>query len=274
MNTELKSIFARVKRVSARFLIDPLNQAISVLAGYPKVNEGVPPDCRLYVIGDIHGRIDLLREKHAQIEEDLARNALPAKPILVYLGDYIDGGGSSKDVIDTVMASAPEGMQTIALMGNHEQLMLNFLENADTGDKWFSLYGSATLESYGIAVPSGSLERDQFLGLQKSLRAKLPKSHLNFLKSLRPIFVLGDYAFVHAGIRPGTTLAGQELHDLLWIRDEFLHSRLKHEKVIVHGHSFVRRPQVRAHRIGIDTGSFFSGRLTCLVLEGRTHRFL
>ena len=264
----------RLKRIPTRLFVDPLEPVLPRLAGYPRVVEGVPGGHRLYVIGDIHGCIDLLREKHARIEADVTTNGAAVECTVIYLGDYIDGGPSSRDVIETVMGDAPKGTKKITLMGNHEKLLLDFLDDARAGERWLELFGGETLESYGVTVPSGYVGRKQLLAMQSALRTKLPKKHIHFLKSLRPYYICGDYAFVHAGIRPGTSISDQSPEDLLWIRNEFLSSRMEHEKVIVHGHSFSRRPRVRAYRIGIDTGSFFTGKLACLVLEQRAHRFL
>lgn len=274
LNCKMAFPIERLKRLPTRLFVDPLEPVLPRLAGYPRVDEGVPAGHRLYVIGDIHGCIDLLRQKHARIEADVKTGGAGVECAVIYLGDYIDGGPSSRDVIETVMGDAPKGTKKITLMGNHERLLLDFLDDAGAGEKWLELFGRTTIESYGVTVPPGHLGHEQLLALQSSLRGKLPKKHIRFLKSLRPFHICGDYAFVHAGIRPGTAISDQSPEDLLWIRNEFLSSRLEHEKVIVHGHSFSRRPRVRAYRMGIDTGSFFTGRLTCLVLEQRTHRFL
>lgn len=268
------SVIGRLKRLPSRLFVDPLEPLLPSLCGYPRIGKGVPRRHRLYVIGDIHGCVDLLRKKHEQIEADAATAGAAIEHTVIYLGDYIDGGPSSRDVIETVMGERPQGARKITLMGNHERMLLDFLANAQAGEKWLDLFGRATLDSYGVPTPTGQLTYDQLKALQTSLRDALPDQHVHFLRSLQLVHVSGDYAFVHAGIRPGVAIVDQSGEDLLWIRKDFISSRMAHEKIIVHGHTFSRRPRVRAHRIGIDTGSFFTGTLTCLVLECSSFRFL
>lgn len=271
----MASLIERLKRIPARLLMDPLEDIWPRIAAYPRVGKGIPDGYRLYVIGDVHGRIDLLRMIHTKIVSDLTARGPGVDCRLIYLGDYIDGGPWSREVIEALIGDAPAANEKIALMGNHERLLLDFLNDPSAGEQWLNVYGRATLESYGITAPEKMpLGLNQLADLRSSLRANIPKSHLEFIRSLRPYYVFGDYAFVHAGIRPGLPVSDQSLEDLLSIRSEFVSSRLKHEKIIVHGHTYSRRPQIRAYRIGIDTGSFMTGNLTCLVLERDTYRFL
>ncbi len=267
------AIRARIRRGLSRLFRDPLEPILPRLFGYPRVTHGVPGGQRLYVIGDIHGRADLLDGLHDQIERDAA-TATDLDHSIIYLGDLIDGGPDSRQVLDLVLGPAPVGIRKIALMGNHERMMLDFLERPETGQRWLDIYGRACLTSYGVDAPPGTLRPDQLAAASSELHASLPDEHLRFLQSLPLSHSLGDYLFVHAGIRPGVPLSRQDPNDLIWIRHEFLRSRAAHEKVIVHGHSFTRVPRVRAHRIGLDTGAFFTGRLTCLILQGTTWRFL
>lgn len=231
-----------------------------------------PLDTRVYVIGDIHGRVDLLRALHAQILSDSA--SAPAVRRVVYLGDYVDRGESSSQVIDLLLDEPLAGFDAIHLSGNHEEMMLGFLGDAALGPMWLHNGGDATLFSYGVGIASGSNADERAIVMQNALRKRLPERHLAFLRGLRPYHVEGDYLFVHAGIRPGVPLERQNSEDLLWIREEFLYSREDHGHCVVHGHTIVSEPEFRPNRIGIDTGAFFSNRLTCLVLEGAGQRTL
>lgn len=237
-----------------------------------ETSNAVPPGTRLYVVGDIHGRADLLRILHEAIIEDAAD--APPRRVIVYLGDYVDRGAESSAVIEMLASGPPAGFEAVHLLGNHEAWLLDFLDDPDQGAGWIMNGGSATLLSYGVDAAGISFQRDRLARARDELRAKLPPAHLAFLRSLKLSHVEGDYLFVHAGIRPGVPLDRQSADDLVWIRDEFLFSDADHGKVVVHGHTIVDEPEVLDNRIGIDTGAFATGRLTCLVLEGTTRRFV
>jgi serine/threonine protein phosphatase 1 len=231
----------------------------------------VPSGFRVYAIGDIHGRLDLLSRLHQMILEDAQGAALDAR-ILVYLGDYVDRGPESAGVIDLLSQQTLPGFSAIHLMGNHEDFMLRYLDDNSSGSGWFANGGVATMRSYGVDFDYGELlEPDR---LQDRLSRRVPSRHLEFLRGLPLSRVIGDYLFVHAGIRPGLAMELQSPTDLLWIRGDFLNSALEHGKIVVHGHTITDHPDVRPNRIGIDTGAFATGRLTCLVLEGDNRRFL
>jgi serine/threonine protein phosphatase 1 len=230
----------------------------------------VPDGTRVYAIGDIHGRLDLLVEIERRIADDAAA-AETARNIVVYLGDYVDRGSQSREVIERLIERPLAGFERILLRGNHEDSMLQFLVDVQIGPAWLAYGGAATLLSYGIAPPGS--DRD-FVRVQEELRAKLPERHLAFLRRLKLRHVEGDYFFVHAGIRPGIPLDDQRPEDLLWIRDEFLLSPRDFGKLIVHGHTITKTPDIKRNRIGIDTGAFASGTLTCLVLQGDARSFL
>jgi diadenosine tetraphosphatase ApaH/serine/threonine PP2A family protein phosphatase len=223
-----------------------------------------PDDTRIYAIGDIHGRLDLLDKLHASIGIDAAAAHAP-RNLIVYLGDYIDRGLDSRGVLDRLISPPLQNFETVHLRGNHEAMMLEFLEDAGVGPKWMPIGGNATLLSYGVDMRGGGRGAD-FELIQEDLRAKLPPDHLAFLQSLVLRHVEGDYYFVHAGVRPGRPLANQTERDLIWIREPFLSSTEWHGKMVVHGHSIEWEPQVFENRIGIDTAAYASGRLTCLVL--------
>lgn len=226
---------------------------------------------RLYIIGDIHGRSDLLERMINQIYRDLVEHRAE-NCLFVTLGDYIDRGPDSRGVIER-LAHNPFPSRYIALKGNHEELLQEFLNNAQIGDQWRGLGGLETLHSYG--VPVKKLMRGKgFDEAAAALKAAMPKKHRAFLSALKPALTIGHYFLCHAGVRPGVPLGSQKLDDLLWIRSEFLNSTVDFGKIIIHGHSPVERPEIRSNRINIDTGAFATGRLTCLVLDGEQYRFL
>jgi serine/threonine protein phosphatase 1 len=229
------------------------------------------PDLRLYAVGDVHGRADLLRRMHRMIAED-ARGASQPKKRVVYLGDYVDRGPDSKGVIDILVNEPLDGFERVHLEGNHEHALLGFLVDIRVVPVWFGFGGGATLASYGVPVPNAN-HPGELLHTQRLLAAALPESHRAFLRNLKLTHSAGDYFFAHAGVRPGTPLDNQNSDDLLWIREPFLSWRASFGKVVVHGHSISRTPELYDNRIGIDTGAFASGHLTCLVLAG-TSRIL
>ncbi|HEV2302110.1 MAG TPA: metallophosphoesterase family protein [Stellaceae bacterium] len=232
----------------------------------------IAPDLRLYAVGDVHGRRDLLRRLHAMIADD-ARAAPQPRKRVVYLGDYIDRGPDSGGVIDLLIDEPLGGFERVHLEGNHEHAMLGFLVDIRFGPMWLGNGGDATLTSYGIPVPNPG-HPGELLDTQERLAACLPEAHRAFLRSLELTHGEGDYFFVHAGVRPGTPLDRQNSEDLLWIREPFLGSRAGFGKVVVHGHTISPQPEICDNRVGIDTGAYASGHLTCLVLAGTTRTVL
>ncbi len=234
----------------------------------------VPQGTRVYAIGDIHGRLDLLRQLRAQIVDDARRSAWtnPADArdnVVVYLGDYVDRGPDSCGVLDLLIDEPLPGFRSVHLKGNHEEMLLACLRDPDrAASQWLYNGGEQAVESYGVA-PRGSPRavRDAFAQC-------LPPRHLAFLEGLPLHHSEGDYLFVHAGIRPGVPLERQTPEDLLWIRTLFLASPADHGMVVVHGHTPVAEPEIRPNRIGIDTWAFASGRLSCLVLWDAERRIL
>jgi serine/threonine protein phosphatase 1 len=232
----------------------------------------VPADTRVYCIGDIHGRDDLLAVMHRKVIDDAKDFA--GRKIAIYLGDYIDRGLYSKQVVERLVANPLPAFEPIYLRGNHEQLLLLFLQHPETGADWMSFGGQAAAYSYGVKMHGIPLKKTQLLDVHRQLNALMPETHKHFYARLRLAHSEGDYFFVHAGIRPGIALQRQRENDLLWIRDEFTGSRHSHEKIVVHGHTVTPEPEIRANRIGIDTGAYCSGKLTCLVLQGAERRFI
>lgn len=229
----------------------------------------IPDNTRIYAIGDIHGRADLLAALLGQIEaDDKARP--PVATRLVFLGDYIDRGPDSYGVIELLLKGLPAGMGADFLMGNHEQMMLDALAEDWRMPLWLRNGGGAAVLSYTRAAR----ERGENAGPWSDITGIVPAVHLAFLAGLKVLIEYGDYAFVHAGIQPGTDLHTQDPHDLVWMREPFLSYGGSFGKIIVHGHTPVEAPEIRHNRIGIDTGAVFTGRLTALVLEGDTRAFL
>ena len=233
----------------------------------PAVRDGL----RVYAMGDIHGRLDLLERNLAAVEADLQSHPV-AEHLLVFLGDYVDRGPSSAGVIErliTLRSSHP----TVCLKGNHEALMLEALAEPSSVEAWAAVGGLNTAMSYGFTPPSASSVQ---VGAELSagLAERLPAAHKTFLTTLSLSFELDDYFFVHAGVRPKVPLDAQREEDLLWIRDEFLLYEAPFERFIVHGHTPMREPDVRPNRMNLDTGAFATSRLTCVALDGTDRRFI
>jgi serine/threonine protein phosphatase 1 len=226
----------------------------------PRVPQGV----RIYAIGDIHGRADLLDRMLNCIDADLASNPIRVG-IEVYLGDYIDRGPASRDVLDRLVARK-RTFRTVFLKGNHETYLTSFATNPPILEEWQQFGGLETLMSYGIR-PSINANATTQAQLAAALDQALPESHRRFIDNLKSSFTCGDYFFAHAGVRPGVPLAKQREEDLLWIRQDFLLYEEDFSKIVVHGHTPVPQPDVRPNRINIDTGAYATGRLTCLRLE-------
>ena len=238
------------------------------------VEPAVPTGSRIYAIGDVHGRLDLLTRLHALIAADAAE-ASARRRMIVYLGDYIDRGPDSRGVIELLLQTRLPGFEHVPLFGNHEDFLLQFLEHAEVGPNWCAYGGSATLASYGVRPPSGfTPHAADFETARRALADELPSTHIDFLRGLKLTHTEGGYLFVHAGVKPGVALADQQAEDLLWIRGEFLESPDDFGACVVHGHTIVETPEQHTNRIAIDTGAFATGTLTALVLEGTERRFI
>lgn len=234
----------------------------------------VPDDRMIYAIGDIHGRDDLLGRLHYIIQQDLETKAQGRRVEVVYLGDYVDRGPDSKAVIERLLDRPLQGADKIFLKGNHEDAMLKFLDGQSGGETWLSLGGGATARSYGVSLWKGGNEALSAAAIRSLLGAALPERHFSFLRDLTLYHEVGDYLFVHAGIRPGRPIEKQTPADLLWIRGEFLRSRRRHGRIVVHGHASGNEVVVKRNRICVDTMAYATDRLSCVVLEGASRRFL
>jgi serine/threonine protein phosphatase 1 len=239
--------------------------------GRRKKAPSIPKGMRIYAIGDIHGRADLLAGLLSRVDAHLASRPV-SNPVRIFLGDYIDRGPASREVLDLLIAEA-RSCRSVFLKGNHESYLTEFTSNPPILDHWQRLGGLETLMSYGI-TPTLNANAGTQVQLAAALRRVLPESHRNFLSKLETSFTCGDFFFVHAGVRPGIPLSKQREEDLLWIRYDFLLHEEPFEKIIVHGHTPVTGPQVHPNRINIDTGAYASGRLTCLVLESDQVSFI
>lgn len=227
---------------------------------------------RAYVIGDVHGRLDLLDRLlgmiHRELEERPARRTL-----LVFVGDLIDRGPSSAQVIERLRTYRRAGVRPIFLLGNHEEVLLRILD----GDplpvaSWLKFGGAQCLASYG--ADAAALARSSDAQVLEAVGRAIPRSHVDFLKTFADTCRFGDYLFVHAGIRPGVELDLQAQSDLRWIRGPFLLDDSDHGFVVVHGHTVTEGVDERVNRIGIDTGAYRSGLLTALAIEGDKRWFL
>jgi len=234
----------------------------------------VPANSRVYAVGDIHGRVDLLRTLNSRIVADAEGIGDDRENIVIYLGDYVDRGDQSREVISTLIDDPLAGFSRIHLSGNHERYLLQFLKDPEVGPSWLFNGGDATLRSYGVDLEDPAFGREGWPWAQQRLIDGLPAPHLAFLRDLILQHVEGDYMFVHAGVRPGVALDRQDETDLLWIRDDFLRSTEQFGKMIVHGHTVTADVEVHLNRIGIDTGAYISDTLSCLVLEGGSKRFI
>jgi serine/threonine protein phosphatase 1 len=234
-------------------------------AGKKQAAHEVPPGQRVYAVGDIHGRLDLLEDLLEIVERDNAQRG-PAETMLIFLGDLVDRGPDSRGVVARLIALRDSGARVRFLLGNHDDVFLK----AASGDRkamrmLTRIGGRETILSYGVSAEE--YQGCDFEGLAQLLDARVPQSHREFLSSFEDYAEIGDYLFVHAGIRPGIDIADQSADDLRWIRSEFLTCRTAHGKMVVHGHSISAEMDVQRNRIGIDTGAFSSGRLTAIGLE-------
>jgi serine/threonine protein phosphatase 1 len=220
----------------------------------------------IYAVGDIHGQLDMLETALRHIETDGGRDAR-----VVFLGDLVDRGDSSAQVIERLMAGQTEGRNWTVLCGNHDDLFAGFLrtgavedERIKSGVPWTGprLGGLATLASYGMT----DLKRPAD-ALWAEAKTRVPTSHLTYLESLPAHLLVNDLLFVHAGIRPGVSLANQSRDDMMWIRNEFLDDPRQHPWLVVHGHTAVQAPEHHGNRVNLDSGAGYGRPITTAVFQ-------
>ncbi len=239
--------------------------------GMHYIDAAAPAGMRIYAIGDVHGRLDCLTRMHDIIAAEIARDR-PADWRVIHLGDYVDRGPESACVIDFLSGMIERDGRNLALLGNHDEGFLDFLANPAEAQLFIRFGGFDTAASYGVVLDV--LTEDALFDSHRRLVNAMPERHLRFLRDRPRSVSFGDFFFCHAGIRPGVPLDAQEPHDLIWIRREFLNHAGLHDKVIVHGHTPVGRPEVMPNRVDVDTMAFDTGRLTALVIDGREKRFV
>lgn len=227
---------------------------------------------RIYAVGDIHGRSDLLDLLWGRIRQDL-RDRPAAQAHLVYLGDYVDRGRDSSGVLDRLVAPPPDLPPATCLMGNHDLVFRDFLAGQDVGNLWRQFGGYETMRSYDVDPPPQTGRR-WIEAVREELREQVPERHIEWLRGLALSLDRPPYFFCHAGVRPGIPVERQDAATLLWIREEFLLSDADFGRIVVHGHTPVPEPEVRRNRVGIDTGAFASGVLSCAAVEVGSVRIL
>lgn len=238
------------------------------------VSPAVPDGTVAWAIGDIHGRLDLLRPLISAIQEDLASTSA-ARKVVVFLGDYIDRGPESRGVLQFLTnLHSDQGVEWRFLKGNHEEAMLDFLGDPSEGAKWCEYGGDATLESYGLRVPQLRHKAEAWAHLSADLDHRVTPAERAFLEKLEPSVAIGDYFFAHAGARPGEPLERQSVEDLMWIRRSFLDSDVEFDKIVVHGHTPTAEIYSDHRRIGIDTKAYESGMLSSMRFCGRERLLL
>lgn len=225
-----------------------------------------------YAVGDIHGRDDLFEKMVERIRSDSAPQG--ERPVIVLLGDYVDRGASSRQVLDRILElEQSDWCNLVVLLGNHEETLINFLSDASFGPAWVEYGASATLASYGVQAPAMRTDPEVWEQVREDLAAAIPSSHIDLLGRMRLTYRDGDYFFVHAGVRPDVPLELQGAEDFLWIRGAFLQSKRACDYVVVHGHTPAEDAANDRWRVGLDTGAYATGTLSAMRFKGEA-RFL
>jgi serine/threonine protein phosphatase 1 len=245
-----------------------LRRLFSALAAPPSpdpVIGAIPDGQRVYAVGDIHGRLDLLDDLLIRIEaDDEARPS--SQTLLIFLGDLVDRGPSSAQVVDRLLNLSRSGRRARFLMGNHEEVFLRALGGDRNALPFFvRIGGKPTVLSYGI--DEQTYRKADYQQLHSLMQAHVPAEHIAFLEAFEDMIVIGDYVFVHAGIQPRLPLAEQSPAALRWVREEFLSHPHPLEKIVVHGHTIADDVEETVNRIGLDTGAYASGKLTAMGFE-------
>jgi serine/threonine protein phosphatase 1 len=232
-----------------------------------------PPGVRIYAVGDIHGKVKLLERMLEAIAQDAAARPCP-RVFEIFLGDYVDRGPHSREVIDCLIAPRTTDHERICLMGNHEEALLRFLNDPRAMRDWANFGGYATLASYGIPIPE-VVTPATLAELRARFELRLPLEHRRFLEQLSLSYQLGDYFFVHAGVMPGLPFEAQKPNHMLWIREPFLSFAGYYPGYVVHGHTPLEKPELKANRANIDVSGADIDSLCCLVIEGtERHSFV
>ncbi|WP_337271205.1 metallophosphoesterase [Oryzifoliimicrobium ureilyticus] len=230
----------------------------------PRIDLGSnTPPYAIYAVGDVHGCLKLLQEAEQAILYDIHKNKIPG--FIVLLGDYVDRGPDSAQVLDHLLSPPPKGVRRLPLCGNHDELFLHFINDPRGNLDWLEMGGRETLTSYGMDgnyVCAGTKAEAKML--QAELLYLIPTTHIDLLNKMPAYFKIGNYVFVHAGIRPSIPLENQSDEDLFWIREPFISMGPNLPFTFVHGHTPFREPSFGPGRIGIDTGAYVSGKLTVL----------
>ncbi len=238
----------------------------------PLPRRSFPDSAVGYAIGDIHGRADLLERLLDRLENETRDDG--ARRLVVFMGDYIDRGLQSRRVLDLIASGRPYGFERRFLIGNHEQMLLQFVGDPVGARGWLAMGGASTLASYGVAPPSLSASAKELLYASAALADRMPEVHQHLLMGLERMVELGSYLFVHAGVAPDKPLSQQTDDDLLWIREPFLTNTRPLSHCVVHGHTPVRTPLANGQRIAVDTGAYATGVLTAARLEGADTSFV
>lgn len=241
--------------------------------GFARKAPAAPAGRCLYAIGDIHGRADLLDNLLNKVAAE-AKGRGEEHATFIFLGDYVDRGPQSRQVVDRLLRLRDHGHDLRFLRGNHEAALLDFLVHPENGRVWMALGGAETLYSYGVSPPGRRASAADLKAASRAFNAALPPAHFEFFQRLETFIRLGDYLFVHAGLRPGRPLDKQTEGDMLEIREPFLKSRARWPYVVVHGHSPVPEAIASAGRISLDTGAYATGKLSAVRLEGEHVKFL
>lgn len=230
----------------------------------------------IYAVGDIHGCYDQLRQLLEKISADAAERADGRRVGLIFCGDYIDRGPASREVVDAMWwLKRHSPFELHCLKGNHEQVLLDYLDDPVAAADWMRFGGVETLRSYGVDAPAPDAAPAEHRRARDDLLESMPVAHLKFFESLEMMVGIGEYAFVHAGVRPGVPLEAQSSRDLLWIREDWIYNEQPAERIIVHGHTWIDdKAEVRPHRIGIDTGVYETGVLSAVRIEDGQIGFL
>ena len=215
----------------------------------------------------------MLKQIHKKILDK--SNSARGNKLLIYLGDYIDRGPRIKETIQALLDFQPDNFQRVFLLGNHEQMMLDFINKvADSLYLWILNGGDETLSSYGIKGAASLYDETKSNEtVRKELVKSIPKDHLQFLNNLSLSYQWGGYFFAHAGIDPEVPLDKQDKNTLIWQRGrEFLFNKKSFEKIIVHGHTPQPEIEDLTNRINLDTGAFYTGTLSCLIIDAKTRK--